>query len=97
MTAVARRIAPTRIAPTHLREVDLSRPAWRFIAEVIGDETGQRATVNAADFIDAAAVYLETGAVTIASEVLKVAVTDCETGLTHCFSLDFSSGEIKQS
>ena len=97
MTAVARRIAPTRIAPTHLREVDLNRPTRRFIAEVIGDETGQRATVNAVDFIDAAVSYLETAALMPAGEVLKVAVTDCETGLTHCFSLDFSSGEINES
>ena len=58
MTAAARRIAPTRPdvpPPTRLREVE--RPTRRFIAEVVGDRTGGRTTVNAVDFVDGAVDY----------------------------------------
>ena len=97
MTAVARRIAPLRpeAQPARLRDVS-ERPNKRFIAEVVGDPTGASTTVNAADVVDAVVGFLSTGAVMPTGGKFTIAVTDCETGLTSCFSLDFTKGEIRQ-
>ena len=96
MTAVARHIAPVRpgVQPTRLREVE--RPNRRFTAEVVGDRTGGLTTVNAVDFVDAVVGFLSTGAVMPTGGKFTIAVTDCETGVSCCYSLDFTSGEIRQ-
>lgn len=97
MTAAVRRIAPMRpeAQPTRLRDVS-QRPNKRFLAEVVGDKTGGQTTVNAADFVDAAVGFLSTGAVMPTSGKFTISLTDCETGLSCCYSLDFTSGEIRQ-
>lgn len=95
MTATARRLAPTRKvdALARLREIAAERPTRRFLAELVGHE--ERSTVNAVDFADAAIVFLESCAA--AAGTSKIAVTDCETGLTHCFNLDVATGDVKQT
>ena len=99
MTATARRIAPTRPEDhlARLREIAAEHSGRRFVAKIVGHDTGERSTVNAADFVDAAIAFLETSAIAADTEALKIAVTDCETGLTECFSLDFETGDIKQT
>jgi hypothetical protein len=96
MTAVARHIAPVRpgVQPTRLREV--ARPNRPFIAEVVGDKTGGQTKVNAIDFVDAVVAFLSTGAVMPTGGKFTISVTDCETGESCCYSLDFTSGEIRQ-
>ncbi len=61
----------------------------RFVARA-GDRDLPSEAVMAADFIQAALIFAESCAGHCETD-LDVAVTDCETGETHCFSLSLAS------
>jgi Family of unknown function (DUF5961) len=63
--------------------------ARRFVARLSDDETPTADAIEAADFMQAALVFAETCAACDAGH-LKIAVSDAETGETHCFTLNLS-------
>ncbi len=60
-------------------------PTRRFTAR-LSDGTACVDTVEASDFLQAALVYAETCAAHD-GDAVSIAVTDCETGVTHCFTV----------
>lgn len=61
----------------------------RFVAR-LGDGDLPAEAVSATDFIQAALLFAENCAGFCETD-LNIAVTDCETGETHCFSLSVGS------
>jgi hypothetical protein len=72
------------LRPIHGRPVEPTR-SRRFTAR-LSDGTACLETVDAPDFLQAALTYAETCAACDADTV-SVAVTDADTGETHCFTL----------
>jgi hypothetical protein len=71
------------------RVIDGSKGAYSVA--MTGDELGARLMVKGAgDAIEALLLFMETGASGLDPALSSVAVTDCETALTHCFVLDNS-------
>jgi hypothetical protein len=59
------------------------------------DDRGARLMVKGVpDDTEALLLFMETSASGPEATLSSVAVTDCETGLTHCFRVDFSPGTI---
>ena len=94
MAATARRIhrhEPTRDVPHRhaheLRELLTQSRARRFVVQLSKNTAAPRASIRAADFLQAALSFLETFAADVSGNEVNVAVTDCETGERHCFAL----------
>jgi hypothetical protein len=62
------------------------RRARRFVARLSDANPGTADAVDAPDFLQAALTFAETCAASDA-DTLNIAVTDAETGETHCFSV----------
>lgn len=95
MPAVARRLnlrTPQPYEPARpIKGLGSVAKARRFVARLSDDETPARDTVEATDFLQAALAFAETCAADADATTLKVAVTDTETGETHCFNLDVAA------
>ncbi len=65
--------------------------ARRFVARLSDDDAPTHDSVEASDFMQAALAFAETCAADRPDETLKIAVTDAETGETHCFNLDVAA------
>ena len=96
MAATARRLArhePTRDVrhgpARELKELLAQSQARtrRFVAQLSKNTAAPRASIRAADFLQAALSFLETFAANVSGNEVNVAVTDCETGERHCFAL----------
>jgi hypothetical protein len=67
----------------------------RYLVALSDDNRCARLMVKGAEnTMEAAVLFNETGSSGLDGVLSRVAVTDCETGLTHCFSVDFLSGTI---
>jgi hypothetical protein len=94
MPSTARRLTPRHepkpdqeTGPAHaLRELLTKSRSRRFLARLSDSDAPARDTIHAPDFLQAAISFAETCTTADAREI-KVAVTDCETGETHCFAL----------
>jgi hypothetical protein len=61
------------------------------------DERGARLIVKGApSSVEALLLFMEMGASGLDTTLSSVAVTDCETGLTDCFNVDFTRGMIAE-
>lgn len=93
MPAVARRPnlrTPAPYEPARpIKGLGSATRARRFIARLSDDDTPAQDAVEATDFLQAALAFAETCATDTAT--LKIAVTDAETGETHCFNLDVAA------
>ncbi len=91
--ATARRtpLRPEGYAP--LRPIEGHPPAGRarrFVARLSDDEMPATSAIDASDFLQAALLFAETCADHDGDE-LRIAVSDAETGETHCFTLPLAS------
>lgn len=73
------------LRPIKGRPVD-PRRARRFVARLSDANPGTADAVDAPDFLQAALTFAETCAAGDA-DTLNIAVTDAETGETHCFTV----------
>ena len=95
MPSTARRLTPRldpkpkqETGPAYaLKELLTKSRSRRFLARLSESDTPARDTIHAPDFLQAAITFAETCAAAIDGREIKVAVTDCETGETHCFAL----------
>jgi Family of unknown function (DUF5961) len=61
----------------------------------LGDCAAPRVLVKgAADAVEAALLFIESASAGFETGQVCVAVLDCETGVSHCFRLDFSDGTV---
>jgi hypothetical protein len=66
-----------------------------YVVALTDDDRGARLMVKGVESpVEAAVLFNETGSSDLDSALSRVAVTDCETGLTHCFNVYFCPGTI---
>ena len=95
MPSTARRLTPRHepkpdqeTGPARaLRELLTKSRSRRVLARLSDSDTPARDTIHAPDFLQAAISFAETCAAAFDGHEIKVAVTDSETGETHCFAL----------
>ena len=95
MPSTARRLTPRsepKAEPDNgpgraLKDLLAKSRARRFLARLSDSDAPARDTIHATDFLQAAISFAETFAAAIDGHQINVAVTDCETGETHCFAL----------
>ena len=96
MPSTARRLTPghepkrdQETGPARaLRELLAKSRSRRFLACLSDGNSPARDTIHAPDFLQAAINFAETCATATEGQEIKVVVTDCETGETHCFALN---------
>lgn len=70
-----------------LRELLERSRARRFVVQLSTSDIPSRASVHAADVLQAAISFAEAFAADVDGREIRVTVTDCETGESHCFAL----------